>query len=293
MGPSDIGSRVLDGAAAGRRAGHMVNQAGEKREPDAVDTTTPDVSRVYGYFLGEKENHPADRAAADQLSRVWSDVGMSCRASRAFVLRATEYATSKGVRQIIDMGCGIPTKLSDNVHEVAQRVLPAARVVYADKNPLVRRHCARDLAGVDGCTYVHHDFLDGASLYEQPRVRDHLDLAEPVTLLLGDLLHFVPGEIAYTVVADLVRPLAPGSRLVIASIASDLRPALMEEAMAHYSGRVTTSFARSRTEIERFFDGLTLEEPGVVTPPQWHSDPGDVIPPPQQVCTWAAVGVVG
>lgn len=266
--------------------------AGPDTTPGTFDTTRPDVSGVYAYFLGEKENHPADRRAAEAVSDVWGGTELACRMSRAFVLRATEHAARKGVRQIIDIGCGILTKESPNVHEVARRVLPSARVAYVDNNPLVQRRCRRDLAGVEGCVYVHHDFLDGAALYDDPRIRTCVDFDEPITLLLGNLLHFVPGEIAYRVVADLVRPLVPGSRLVIASIASDLSPALMERAAKNYSGRVTTSFPRSRGEIARFFDGMRVEEPGIVTTPEWHSRPGDVIPPADEVCTWAAVGAV-
>lgn len=293
----DITDRTLDGAAGDRGDGLVHDGTDDaallERADDGFDTTEPDASRVYNLFLGESENYPADRVAAASLAAVWPGTETACRLSRAFVLSATEYTVRKGVRQIIDMGCGILTKRSDNVHQVAQRILPSARVVYIDKNPLVRRYFQRDLAGVEGCIYLHHDFLAGAALYEQPQIKTHLRLDEPVTLLLGNLLHFVPGDIAYSVVADLVRPLAPGSRLVVASIASDLQPAMMQEAVADYSGRVTTSFARSREEIARFFDGLRLEEPGIVSPPQWHGNPGDVFPPPEEACTWAAMGVVG
>lgn len=35
---------------------------------------------------------------------------------------------------------------------------------------------------------------------------------------------------------------------------------------------------RDRAAVRRFFDGLEVLQPGVVTPPQWRPDPGDVIP---------------
>jgi hypothetical protein len=37
-----------------------------------------------------------------------------------------------GIRQFLDIGTGLPT--ANNVHEVAQAIDPAARVVYADND---------------------------------------------------------------------------------------------------------------------------------------------------------------
>jgi hypothetical protein len=36
-------------------------------------------------------------------------------------------------RQFLDIGSGLPT--ADNVHQIAQRIDPAARVVYVDNDP--------------------------------------------------------------------------------------------------------------------------------------------------------------
>jgi hypothetical protein len=48
--------------------------------------------------------------------------------------RAVAYlAAEAGMRQFLDIGTGIPT--SPNLHEVAQDIAPAARVVYADNDP--------------------------------------------------------------------------------------------------------------------------------------------------------------
>jgi hypothetical protein len=47
--------------------------------------------------------------------------------------RAVRYLTTEaGIRQFLDIGTGLPT--SPNVHEVAQAVIPDARIVYADND---------------------------------------------------------------------------------------------------------------------------------------------------------------
>jgi hypothetical protein len=43
-----------------------------------------------------------------------------------------------GIRQILDLGTGIPT--SPNVHEIAQAAAPETRVVDVDNDPIVLAH---------------------------------------------------------------------------------------------------------------------------------------------------------
>ncbi len=58
------------------------------------------------------------------------------RENRGFLQRAVRFLVGEaGIRQIIDIGTGIPT--ADNVHQVAQKVTPDIRVVYVDNDPVV------------------------------------------------------------------------------------------------------------------------------------------------------------
>ncbi|WP_308201419.1 SAM-dependent methyltransferase [Sphaerisporangium perillae] len=49
-----------------------------------------------------------------------------------------------GIWQFLDIGTGLPTQ--ENVHQVAQRTDPRARVVYVDNDPLVLVHARALLA---------------------------------------------------------------------------------------------------------------------------------------------------
>ena len=51
-------------------------------------------------------------------------------------------AGADGIRQFLDLGTGLPT--AENVHQIARRADPGARVVYVDHDPVVLAH-ARDL----------------------------------------------------------------------------------------------------------------------------------------------------
>jgi hypothetical protein len=52
---------------------------------------------------------------------------------RRYLSRLVRYlAAEAGIRQFFDIGTGLPT--SPNVHEVAQGIIPEARIVYVDND---------------------------------------------------------------------------------------------------------------------------------------------------------------
>ena len=86
------------------------------------------------------------------------------------------------------------------------------------------------------------------------------------------ILHLIPdADDPRGIVAGLMAQLAPGSHLVISHPASDVRPAAMAEMTRRVNARLgpARGTMRSRAEVTRFFDGLTLAEPGVVQPQLW------------------------
>ena len=160
-----------------------------------LDTSRPHPARVYDYLLGGKSNFAADRALAEKMLQGAPDLRIAARENRAFLGRAVQYlAGEAGVRQFLDIGTGLPT--ADNVHEVAQRIAPESRVVYADNDPMVLAHARVLLASApEGRTaYVHADLRDPAQILTDPQVRDVLDFDRPIALVLVAVLHFLPDE---------------------------------------------------------------------------------------------------
>jgi hypothetical protein len=122
-------------------------------------------ARVYDYWLGGKDNYAADRATGDAVMKMYPGIVAAVRAQRAFLGRAVRFlAADAGIGQFLDIGTGIPA--SDNTHEVAQAVAPAARVVYVDKDPVVLAHPHALLTG--GLT----DYID-ADLHDTGQSRGH------------------------------------------------------------------------------------------------------------------------
>ena len=104
-----------------------------------INTNVAHPARVYDYWLGGKDNFPADRALAEAMIQAIPNMRGLAAANRAFLGRAVRYLVEEaGIRQFLDIGTGIPT--SPNVHEVAQGAARDARVVYVDNDPIVLAH---------------------------------------------------------------------------------------------------------------------------------------------------------
>jgi S-adenosyl methyltransferase len=253
-------------------------QAGPRRCPADLQTNRPHPARVYDYLLGGKDNFAADRAAAEEGLKANPNSLIPPRQNRDFLRRVVHYlAADAGVSQFLDIGTGIPT--SPNVHEVAQAVEPRARVVYVDNDPVVLNHAmARLTSGPDGRTaYVQADLRDAKAILEAPGLQATLDLSKPVALLLIAIMHFIPdSDDPYGAAARLLEALPSGSYLALSHLTGDFDPEAWEGVAAIYRRSGVIMRVRSLAEIERFFDGLKLVEPGVVSLPRWRPEVTDI-----------------
>ncbi|MEU9443598.1 SAM-dependent methyltransferase [Streptomyces sp. NPDC048304] len=235
-----------------------------------IDTSKPHPARIYDYLLGGKDNYEVDQVAADQLAAAAPEVWISVRANRAFLQRAVRYVIGSGVRQILDVGTGLPT--SPNVHEVAQELAPDVRVAYVDNDPIVKAHGDALLNRAGTTSIVLADLREPQSIVDHPEVRRVIDFGRPVALFLVAVLHFLrdahePGR----VVATLRDALPPGSFLVLSHATGDFADD-RSEAEAVYDNASASMNLRSRDQVERFFEGFELVEPGLVQVPFWRPD---------------------
>jgi S-adenosyl methyltransferase len=240
----------------------------------AFDPAIPSTARMYDYYLGGKDNYPADREAAEEvIARMPPGVIMTAaRQNRMFLGRAVRYLAEQGVRQFLDIGTGLPTM--GNVHEVAQGVAPGCRVGYVDHDPVVLAHGRDMLASVSGATIIGHDLRQPDAILADHELRDLLDFGQPVAVLLVAVLHFIKdAEDPRGIVTRLMDAMAPGSYLVISHATADSFREL-DDAIEAYSTASSSMHNRTRAEVEALFTGLDLVEPGVVWLSQWHPDAG-------------------
>jgi S-adenosyl methyltransferase len=265
----------------------------EPSTPTELDTSIAHPARVYDYWLGGKDNFPADRAAAEAVLAANPAVRLTVRENRAFLRRVVRYLTAEaGIRQFLDIGTGIPT--SPNVHEVAQQVAPDARAVYVDNDPIVLAHARALLAGSGAgtTTVIQADLREPDSILQHPQVRQVLDFGQPLGILLVAVLHHLTDEDDPAgVVARLRDAAVGGSYLAISHGTADINPEAAQRAAGRFAESRTAApyVARSHATIEGFFDGLELLDPGVVQPPLWRPD-GPVSVDLERVSFYAGLG---
>jgi hypothetical protein len=163
---------------------------------------------------------------------------VAARENRAFLHRAVRFlAGEAGIRQLLDIGTGLPT--AGSVYEIAHACAAREpRVVYADYGPVVVRHAEALLADSLHVAVVRADLRRPRDLLAQPTVRTMIDLAQPVAVLLIAVLHFVPdSEDPWAIVNQIKDQMAPGSYLVISHVTADhITPGAARGARDAYAG---------------------------------------------------------
>ncbi|GAA1954534.1 SAM-dependent methyltransferase [Catenulispora subtropica] len=261
--------------------------ATEADAADRMDTSTAHPARVYDYWIGGKQNFPADRDVATKMAEAMPGIPRLARANRAFLGRAVRYAAERGVRQFLDLGAGLPA--AGNTHEIAQSVHPDATVVYVDNDPLVTVHGRALLADEARTRVFEADLRDPKSVLTHPDVTSLIDFDQPVGLLLVAVLHFVTDDADPAgIVASFTQTLAPGSHLVISHAGSDLVPVETDKLRPIYRSSATGAL-RDHGEIAAFFEGFDLVEPGLVRLPLWRPEEA----PPEDLSQYWVYGGVG
>ncbi|MEV0176293.1 SAM-dependent methyltransferase [Streptomyces sp. NPDC050803] len=255
-----------------------------------IDTLRPHTARIWNYWLGGGDYYEVDRVAGDRIRELHPAIDAYARADRLFLGRAVRHLVEEtGIRQFLDIGTGLPT--ADNTHEVAQRLVPECRIVYVDNDPLVLAHARALLtSSPEGRTdHLDEDLRNVEAILE--RAADTLDLTRPVGLLLLGVVIFIgDDEDPYGIVRRLMDRLPSGSHLALSHTVTSPAMPDVDEAVRFWNAHGTPHLHQRTPEaVARFFDGLELLEPGVVSCSRWRpegTDGGE----PAEVALYGGVG---
>jgi hypothetical protein len=250
-----------------------------RRQPIDINHKTPHAARIYDYLLGGTDNFPVDREAAQHAFAAYPGgleaARLDVRINRAFLGRVVSYLAGEvGLHQYLDIGTGIPNP--DNAHGVALKLSPESRVVYVDNDPIVLAHAHQILRDKpkDRTAFVDGDLRNPEGILAE--AAEILDLSQPVGVLLIGILHVIPDEDdAYGIVRSLMDACASGSYLAVSQLTTDVEPANMSEVskrLDEANGETNPPAFRTRPEVDRFFEGLELLEPGTVALNRWRPD---------------------
>ncbi|HTT51312.1 MAG TPA: SAM-dependent methyltransferase [Streptosporangiaceae bacterium] len=226
-----------------------------------VDTSRPSAARIYDLMLGGCHYFPVDQKAAAKVMDVVPECREVAWANRGFHQRAARWIADQGVSQFLDLGSGLLTV--GNTHEVVREIMPDARVVYVDLDPMVARQAGPALHGDPNAVLIQADLRDPAPLLADRQLRGLIDFSQPVGLVLTAVMHFVAdGSNPWRLVRDYLAALPPGSYLALSHGTSDGVPPLATACWQDVYADANVQFhPRPQAAIAGFFDGLELVPP--------------------------------
>jgi hypothetical protein len=257
--------------------------------PAEFDPERPNAARVYDYYLGGASNLKVDRDFGKRVLEVLPEARDYALFNRAFLRRAVRYCASKGVRQFLDIGAGIPTV--GHTHEIAQQIDPDCRVVYVDNEALAVAHSELLLTDNPNAATVHADLRDPDAVLNARETKRLLNFDEPIAVLMVALLHFIPdADDPKRLLKRYQQALAPSSYLVVSHATDEGLNRRVGIAAEMYAVTNKPACVRDRAQIIELFDGFDIVEPGIVYTTEWRPDaPGEVIEPGRA----SALGGVG
>ncbi|MER0449901.1 SAM-dependent methyltransferase [Streptomyces sp. Edi4] len=254
--------------------------------PVGVNALIPNTARIMDYLLGGSANFASDRAVGDTAFVNWpgepggvEGVRVDLHAARDALGRiVTHLAGDCGIRQFLDLASGLPTM--GNTHEAARAAAPGCRVVYVDNEPSVVAHGQALLASDPDTVFLDGDFRDPGDILR--RAAKVLDFSRPVGLILFGVLHFVEdSDGPAKILADLLAAVPSGSCLALSHFAKDDTDMALNAMLTEMDKQTGDSVVRrTRSEVERFFDGMDVLAPGVVRTELWRPPQGASGPEP-------------
>jgi hypothetical protein len=144
-------------------------------------------------------------------------------------------------------------------------------------DPVAVRHSEEILRENPNATIIQADARQPRELLDHPETRRLLDLDKPTAVLFLAILLFVTDDReAYRIVYDVRDALAPGSYIAVSHpTADDLPREQNDKAKELFASSGNPVNIRTYDQIERFFDGLELVEPGLVYVSRWRPEGPD------------------
>lgn len=261
--------------------------------PVGVNAMIPNTARIMDYLLGGTANFASDRAVGDNAFVDWpgetggiEGVRVDLHAARDALRRIVGHLAGEcGIRQFLDLASGLPTM--GNTHEAARAVASGCRVVYVDNEPSVAAHGQYLLASDPDTVFLDADFRDPKDILS--RAASTLDFSRPVGLVLFGVLHFVDdADGPERILADLLDAVPSGSYLALSHFAKDDEDTAMNAMLTEMDKQTGESVVRrTRSEVERFLDGMDVVPPGVVETELWRPPQG--APGPKPLPMWCGL----
>ena len=172
-----------------------------------VNPQVPNAARVYDYILGGTHNFESDRQAAEYMCSLVPSTRKWLRMIRACLQTAARRLGAEGFTHWVDFASGLPT--SDHVHTV----LPDAKVIYTDINPLTIVQGRALIGDNPNVCYHECDIRQARKFLHRPDVNAFLGGNRKVVFGANGITVFLPAADNRKFFRDLYDWAEPGSKL--------------------------------------------------------------------------------
>lgn len=238
-----------------------------------LDPLTPHMGRVWNALAGGGASClPVDRAFGDYAVRAFPHLVDAAVHRLAFRTRAVRALVGEyGIGQVLVAGTDLP--LHEEVHDVAQQIDPAARVIYTDSDDVVMMNARAWLNSLLGasCEHVVAEPTDPVALLDA--AAGFLDPAEPVGVLLINSLDPLDGTAAAHTIGLLRAGLPQGSCIAICQVTGPTSHGLASLGTPHDRPIPGLPHPRTPDDVKGLFAGLEIAEPGIVPASRWRPEP--------------------
>ncbi|MFE7528603.1 SAM-dependent methyltransferase [Kitasatospora sp. NPDC057542] len=176
------------------------------------DDTVPNGLMMVDHLAGQEMNRRVDEELAAELSTLVAGLTTAVRGADAFKAGAVRGALRMGIRQIIDLGCGIPRR--PHVYQNAHYLDPSALVVTVENDRWAVAH-ARTKLDVNHLTPVITAPYLTADILDHPVLHDRITWQQPVCVLLVSSPHTAILRDLAALVAAIVSRLPQGSMIAV------------------------------------------------------------------------------
>lgn len=242
------------------------------RDPHGL--SGPASSRIYDFSIGGKDNFSPDREVALAALDAFPAARLIPREGRKFLRRSVRYLLGQGIRQFLDIGCGLPG--NGNVHQVVHGVDEDGVIAYVDIDPVAVVHFQSLLHAVPNAVAVRADARRPDEIIGHPEITRLIDFDRPVGVLMFVVLcHLTDEEDPQRTARAFREAMAPGSMLALCDLTDESLTAEERAAAGDMLTRLMPGMRipfRSHEYIAGYFEGLEMVEPGLVAAPEWRPD---------------------
>ncbi|MBN1209635.1 MAG: SAM-dependent methyltransferase [Myxococcaceae bacterium] len=208
-----------------------------------MDSSKPNISRIYDYVLGGQHNLEVDRNVARQIMKVFPAYPLWARLNRDFLQAMARRWAEEGRAHVLDLGSGMPTQ--GHFHSA----MPTARVLYSDSDPVAVEYSREIIGSNPAVAYLQADLREPGPLLRA--AEQHFQGERKVAIGCIGVAYLIDDASLERTLRALHDWAAPGSVLALSQISLGESAEAVQQVMDLLKNGVAELFPRDEAALRR------------------------------------------